>query len=533
MIIIRADEAASMPATQHKAQAQYYGQGTELSQAGAQISGTANKALAQASYLAEQQAREKAKNTMLQESANWEKDLDERTNDALNGWDRQYVQNGKHPSESMDAYGNMLGEIRDSFLERHRKDLGSNAYLDQAFEAHWAQFEAKHTAQARAYANKGFLDASRKQFEGAIEDHKRILLKTEATEGPEAYRAGLTTINAMIDSGSQGIMAPPEREQFRRGVIQDLEQKRAYQTVARNPEQFISDYHLNQFPDLDPKLAKDLLSTAEVSLARKVEMEEKTRTDRTLQLTQARTDMKNDLLERAYKGDIAGAMTEAMKPYNKVILDTDFDSTMATLRTLSKEGPSKDDPTTYAELKREIDHNPTEGTYKKVEMAFNNGQLKTETFASFSTRITERREHLRDKAKQERHQATNDAISTYKPLLETVSKLSFDKFGADAQAMWEDELRSNLEKNPKLNPMDEGRRLSLKYRTLIEDRNEAAGEAMIREYGFKSPEDVLTAWRQKRITQLQSDLLIEYMKKGGIEKPAAPASSSSNLLKKK
>ncbi len=523
-----------MPTSKHRAQAQYYGQGTEYSKAGAAISGTANAAVAQLTHLQEMQQKELAKNTILQETANWEKDLDEQTNDTVNGWDRQYVQNGKHPTESMNAYADMLGGIRDGFIERHKNELGPNSYLDQAFEASWARFEAEHTLKARAYANKGFIDVSRRKFETAIEDHKNIVLRTEATEGVEAYRQGLGTISAMIDSGAQGIMSPPERDAFKHGVIRDLETKRAYQTVARNPEQFIHDYHLGQFPELDPKLGKDLLSSAEVSLARKVELDEKARHDRNLQLQQAAIDLKNELLTRAQEGDIGGAITDAMKPYNRVVLDKDFDSTLSTLRTMAKEGASHDDPATVARLKREVDHNPSEATYKNIEKAFQNGALKNETFSAMTTRNTERMEHFKDKAFQERHQRTNDSIQTFKPLLEKVSKLSFDNLGADVLSMFEDELRTRVEANPKLDPMDEGRRLALKYRTLMEDRNEAAGEALIGKYGFKSPEDVIQAYRQKRITQLESDMAIQYLKTGASAKPASSASSEpSTLLKKK
>lgn len=535
MIIIRADETQTLSPTKYRAQAQYYGQGTEYSKAGAQIAGTANQAVAQASYLADQQAKEQAKNMLLQETALWEKTLDERTNDAVNGWDRQYIQNGLHPSESMKAYGDMLGQIRDEFVERNKSALtGQNTYLDNGFKAAWGQFETEHSAKARAYANKSFAEISRKQFETGIEEHKRLLLKTEATEGSEAYRLGLGTINALIDSGAQGVMAPPEREAFRKATIQDLETKRAYQTVARNPEQFISDYHLGQFPDLDPKLGKDLLSSAEVSLGRKVEMDEKVRLDRTLQLTQARIDLRNELLTQAYKGDISGAMTEALKPTNRIVLDTDYDSTLATLRTMAREGVAYDEPATVTALKREIDHNPSESTYKSVEKAFQNGRIKQETFAGYTTRIIERQEHFKDQAFTRRNQAINDSISTFKPLLETVSKFSFDKFGADATAMWEDELKTRLEAGPKLDPMDEGRKLVLKYRTMIEDRNEAAGDALITQYGFKSEQDVIDAYKARRISQLESDILIQHLKVGATKKPAAQTTSEpSTLLKKK
>ncbi len=534
MIIIRADETQTLPTAKHRAQSQYYGQGTEYSKAGAQIAGTANQAVAQASYLADQQAKEHAKNTLLQETANWEKDLDERTNDDVTGWDRQYVQNGKRPTDSMAAYGEMLGQIREGFIERHKAELGPNSYLDQGFEAAWSKFEAEHSMKARAYANQKFAEISRKQFETAIEEHKRIALQKETLEGPDAYKASLTTIVAAIDSGAQGVMAPPEREAFKKATIQDLESKRAFQTVARNPEQFISEYHLGLFPDLDPKLGKDLLSSAEVSLARKVEMDEKARLDRTLQLTQARTDLRNELLTMAYKGDIAGAMTEALKPTNRIVLDTDYDSTLATLRTMAREGPGHDDPATVTALKREIDHNPSESTYKGVEKAFQNGRIKQETFASMTTRITERREHFKDQAFTRRNQAINDAVSTFKPLLDTVSKFSFDKLGADAVTMWEDELKTRLEANPKLDPMDEARKLVLKYRTLIDDRNEAAGEALVTQYGFKSEQEVIDAYKAHRISQLESDVLIQHLKTGATKKPSAPSTSEpSTLLKKK
>lgn len=533
MIIIRADETQTLAPTKHRTQSQYYGQGTEYSKAGAQIAGTANQAVAQASYLADAQAKEEAKNTILQESANWKNDLDTFINDQVTGWDRQYVQTGKSPDESLKAFDEGLKGIRDSFLDNPQINHG-NKYLDEAFNNTWAQFSGEARIKAREQANKGFVVAQRGVFERAIDAHKLHALRVETTEGPEAYQAAVGTLYAAIDSGSQTIMAPPEREAFKKATIQDLESKRAYQTVARNPEQFISEYHLGLFPDLDPKLGKDLLSSAEVSLARKVEMDEKVRLDRTNQLAQARTDLRNELLTQAYKGDISGAMTEALKPTSRIVLDTDYDSTLATLRTMAREGVAHDNPAVVAALKREIDHNPSESTYKNVEKAFQNGDLKQETFAGMTTRITERREHFKDQAFTRRNQAINDAVSTFKPLLDTVSKFSFDKLGADAVTMWEDELKTRLEANPKLDPMDEGRKLVLKYRTLIEDRNEAAGEALSTQYGFKTVQEVIDAYKAHRISQLESDVLIQHLKTGATKKPSTPSTSEpSTLLKKK
>lgn len=533
MIIIRADETQTLPGAKHRVQSQYYGQGTEYSRAGGQIAGTANQAVTQAAHLADVQAHEEAKNTMLQESAHWKNDLDTFINDQVTGWDRQYVQNGKAPEDSLKAFDEGLKSIRQGFIDNTQINHG-NKYLDDAFESTWAHFAGEARIRAREQANKGFIGAQRGIFERAIDAHKIAALREEAVNGHEAYASALGTINAAIDSGAQTIMAPPEREAFKKATLQDLESKRAFQTVARNPEQFISDYHLNQFPDLDPKLAKDLLSSAEVSLGRKVEMDEKARNDRTLQLVQARTDLRNELLTQAYKGDISGAMTEALKPTNRIVLDTEYDSTLATLRTMAREGVAHDNPSVVAALKREIDHNPSEATYKGVEKAFQNGDLKQETFAGMTTRITERREHFKDQAFTRRKQAIDDSVSTFKPLLDTVSKMSFDKLGADAVSMWEDELKTRLEANPSLNPMDEGRRLVLKYRQLIEDRNEAAGGALVTQYGFKTVDEVVQAYKQKRISQLESDVLIHHLKNGATAKPSTPTDSQpSTLLKKK
>ena len=521
MIIIRADETQTLPGAKHRVQSQYYGQGTEYSRAGGQIAGTANQAVTQAAHLADVQAHEEAKNTMLQESAHWKNDLDTFINDQVTGWDRQYVQNGKAPEDSLKAFDEGLKSIRQGFIDNTQINHG-NKYLDDAFESTWAHFAGEARIRAREQANKGFIGAQRGIFERAIDAHKIAALREEAVNGHEAYASALGTINAAIDSGAQTIMAPPEREAFKKATLQDLESKRAFQTVARNPEQFISDYHLNQFPDLDPKLAKDLLSSAEVSLGRKVEMDEKARNDRTLQLVQARTDLRNELLTQAYKGDISGAMTEALKPTNRIVLDTEYDSTLATLRTMAREGVAHDNPSVVAALKREIDHNPSEATYKGVEKAFQNGDLKQETFAGMTTRITERREHLKDKAFRDRVQRTNEAISTFQPMLQTTGPLQFDSMSKAAQQMFEDELRTRVEADPKIDPYELAPKILKKYYEPLQSDIMMRSAKIANQYKFTSPEEVIKAWRQNRITQLESDQILFFMQHQ--KQPTVPAS---------
>jgi len=529
MIILRAEETQTRPMQTGMGPAQYAGEGRAEAQAGAAVANVADRALQYVTSLDLQQQRIQATSRLKVIGSRFEDGI----NDFWYQWDKDYVQKGELPSQTLKVFEQYLNETEKTFYEETEKEYQSNQFLNQELTPLLSEVKKDAMLRARMYAYKSFGEIGRTKTKTALDDLERSALMADAQGNDALFQKRRKEIYDIIETQRvNGIFNDQDAETLLQERINSLTEKRSYQMVARDPESFLKRFHAGEFRELDPKLGKDLVVSAEQALARKVELKERERKLENESRKQYAITLKNELISKAM-ADPGAALADVLLMENRLALGDDFDNTVSTLRSLADPAKVHDDKTTLRDLSNEIERNPSPATYKNLDRALQNGKLSGSSYTSMTNRLTERIEKLKDRTERERHNRTNLAVSTYQPMLRVTGINDFDQISQGAQQLFEDELRFAVDQNKAADPMIEGRRLMIKYLDYVSDHAETFGEAVVQKYGFKSPAEVAQAYQAGKITRTEADVQIWYFSRQANKPKDSASSTSSNLVKKK
>lgn len=530
MIILRSEETRTLPMQTGMGPAQYAGEGRAEAQAGAAIANVADRALNYAVTLNEAQRRADATNALHMFKSTFENGV----NEYFYQWDKDEVQKGHPTDKTLATFTERLSQIEVATHQTAQEaGLSDNPYFVRGLPAVLAEAKKDALLKARAHANKSFIEIGRTKTNTQLDSLMNTALLGDATGDHGLYVKKSNEMVALIEAQVvNGLFTRAEADKMIQERYESLEEKRGYQQIARNPEQFLLDYHSNKYPNLDPKVAQGFVSTAEQALARKVELKERERKLENESRKQYAITLKNELISKAMD-DPAAALSDVLRMENRLALGDDFDNTVSTLRSLADPAKVHDDKPTLRNLSNEIERNPSPATYKNLDRALQNGKLSGSSYMSMTHRLTERIEKLKDRTERERHDRTNLAVSTYQPMLRVTGINDFDQISQGAQQLFEDELRFTVEQNKAADPMIEGRRLMIKYLDYVSDHAETFGEAVVQKYGFKSPAEVAQAYQAGKITRTEADVQIWYFSRQSAKPKDSASSTSSNLVKKK
>ncbi len=530
MIIIHPQETGSLPNSTALQPVQYAGQGQGLEKTGGQIAGVSNAALQYTSHLNAQLAKVQS----VQGGKRAHSILSDEADAYWQQWDNNFVQKGALPEESINNFETWFEKNRENLDNTYAEKYQNNSFLKERVEAAYEDVRADVLTKARQYARTKYLEIGRTNLDSQLETDKIAALKADASGDPEEYSRIANGSLVHIDSLKGTIINDAEALKKKQSFVEDLETQKAFQMVARSPEQFLEAYHSGSgYGRVNPKTARELVVAAEGSLARQVDRRDHAEKEQKAATDQRRQDFRNDLIAQATTPvGASAALAYASTPANRHLLGPDFDNTVATLRAMSNPANTPEDATTISSLKREIESAPSQAVYKKLDYALQNGKIKTDTFTSFTTRNTERIEKIRDKVESDRLKRTNLAVSTYQPLLKVTGINDFDKTSNAAQQLYEDEVRAKVEADPKSDPMTVGKQILPKYLDYIADTAEGFAEAIANTHGYKSDKEVLDAYERKDITRADADVQLWYFNRQKNKKPSS-APSGSALIKAK
>ncbi len=532
MIILRADETQTLVGKTALPERQYANEGQALAQSGERIAAVSDRALQHTTALTDHQNRIHATNTVKAVGS----DFADAMNAYFYKWDQENVQQGQPPAQSLAAFEEEAKRISDQVYSVYGKQAETNPYLRDALPATLTDATKDAMFKARAHAYTQFKTIGREQVKTQLDRDMNEALRADAQGDEDGYNGQTMRSLAYIKEQTKlGLFNPVEAEKLQQDFVSGLEEKRAYQVVARDPAGFLKQYSEHQFPVLDPKLAKDLVHAAELNLARKVEVEDKKISKNVETSKQLAMRLKNDLIVEAYQ-DPAAALAKALLPGNKMTLADEFDNTVSTLKALTKD-KGIDNDAVLQPLNAAIEQNPTPALYHSLDTALQNGQLTTSTYMTKYNRLTERIEKLKNEAEKKRHDRVNLAVSTYQPMLQTRGPMEqFDGLSKAAQQMFESELRAHLEspEGLRLDPMDIGAKLLNKYRKYISDVAGIQAKAVADLHpDIHNKKDAVAAYQAKRISRAEADLIIYYYDNEQVIDPDQPASSSKSGMVKK
>jgi hypothetical protein len=526
MIIIRGTETQSLPNQTGLPNKQYAGEGSALSQAGPAVAHVANQGVALKVQLNQYYNRLEG----VQGGKQLHSDLRSDAAKFLDQWDQDYVQKGSTPEQSINAVDEFFKTYAAS--DKYGEATGSsNQYLREYAQSAFEDVKADTLAKAISHARAGYIAVNRERTKTALDNQMQDALLYDAKGDVENFQKEVSgSMSYLHQMKKDGLFNDAETATLEKNYRDNLEEKRAYNAVSRDPAAFLQAFHENKFSRLDPKVGQSLSVAADQALSRKVAVQDHDERIRTQALTDARTQMKNDFLTQATK-DPVGALNQVQDLDTRRFLGPEYDNTLSTLRTIANPASLHNDGETVQHLNREIDLRPNQKLRNELDTMFQKGKLNEPTYTAMSHRLQERVDKFVDKAEQDRTHLTNQAINVYKPMLRVTGINDFDGTSSEAQQGLEEELILNLRQDPKLNPMIEGQRLMLKYRSYVDDHYLDVTATVAQKYGIKSEADAQKALIDKRISNTEYDKLHFYY--NNQDKVTKPSSNSSSLTKKK
>lgn len=529
MIILRADETQALPRATATPQQQYAGEGAAWATAGGQIAHTANQAYSVVARLDDQQARE---TTRLQ-AKQYQSKLHEKATEYWDQWDQATVKQGWEPKTAVDQFGKWFeGQTADD-----RPGSENNPYMAGALETVYLDVRDEVLTKARAHANTSWVAQGKTRIGTILEDDMKIALRADAMGDVETYDNQVARALGYLKGSVGTILTEAEANEMGQSFVSSLREKQAYQHINRSPTEFLNDFHAGKFQDLDPKLGSSLVEHAYASIQRQSAMWDHTQRQEAAAAEERAVMAKSRVLQWA--GTKPQSAWEFMlDPMAPTVLGKHFDDTFTTVKAMVQDGGT-DNPETIKRLKEAIDLNPnTNGLYRDIEKALQNGQLKTGTFQSFTTRLIEQREKLKNEVKAERHRIITDEVQTRTPMFDVDGIMGpFDTISNWAKGEYRNEFNKRMEADTenKLDPRRVSQDLFMKYKEYSEGQMSSIATQIRDKKGLTGADagDVLDALQEGKLTENESDMLLWLLRYEGKQAPAASTQTAKPQRRRK
>lgn len=520
MIILRADETQALPKATATPQQQYAGEGAAWATAGKQIAATSDRAVVLTAKLDDDIARSSATLAAKQ----YQSKLHEKATEYWDQWNNDYVKQGWEPKTAVDQFSTWFEET----TADDRPDPGTNKYMGPALETTYLDVRDEVLTKARAHANTSWIGQGKTRIGTILEDDMKIALRADAMGDVETYDNQVARALGYLKGSVGTILTEAEANEMGQSFVSSLREKQAYQHINRSPVEFLNDFHAGKFQDLDPKLGSQLVDHAYASIQRQSAMWEHTQKAEAAAAEEKAVMAKSRVLQWA--GTKPQSAWEFMlDPVAPTVLGKHFDDTFTTVKAMVQDGGT-DNPETIKRLKEAIDLNPnTNGLYRDIEKALQNGQLKTSTFQSFTTRLIEQREKLKNEVKAERHRLITDEVQTRTPMFDVDGIMGpFDTISNWAKGEYRNEFNKRMEADTenKLDPRRVSQDLFMKYKEYSEGQMSGIATQIRDKKGLTGADagDVLDALREGKLTENESDMLLWLLRYEGKQAPASSAS---------
>jgi hypothetical protein len=475
------------------------------------------------------------KTTATTRAKGFEYALRDKASQFWNDWDTKVVQQGESTENAVLDFEQFFKDQRGLMDAAYGEEAKKNPYAQEALDLAYDHVYTDTMMKARTHARTSFIDITHKKTDAQGDMAMNQALLAESIGDYEGYQQGvqgwLAHLDTLEKSGAYNhdqIVA--KKEAFKETV----ETKRAYQVVARDPQGFLDGNENHEFDRLEPKLRSELVTHADKALDAKVtRAEHRRKVEKENNEFYAQSVM-SEIIGQAIQ-DPGAAYARLQNQETRLALGTHYDDTVGRVREYLKSPlPTDKDTRAIGKVKREIELNPTQGTYGHVDALLYSHKIDAQQHATMFNRITERIHSLKTETEQVRTKLIKEAVDTFQPMLRVTGINDFDGTSSDAQQNFQDELFTNLRNDPKLDPQTEGRRLMLKYRDYVADRYLDVTGAIVEKYNVKSPGDVIKLYEAKQISRTESDQMLWYFSNADkVSTPASSPTKTSSVVKKK